>query len=43
MALLEKVVSFAQSIDFFYKSEDLYTLPCNLKDTLTSIYAKFVV
>ncbi|RLM61102.1 beta-sesquiphellandrene synthase-like [Panicum miliaceum] len=42
MALLEKVVSFAQSIDFFYKSEDLYTLPCNLKDTLTSMYAKFV-
>ncbi|RCV30091.1 hypothetical protein SETIT_6G066400v2 [Setaria italica] len=42
MALLEKVVSFAQSIDFFYKSEDLYTLPCNLKETLTSMYAKFV-
>nr|CAB3479944.1 unnamed protein product [Digitaria exilis] len=40
--LLEKVVSFAQSIDFFYKSEDLYTLPYNLKDTLTSMYAKFI-
>nr|CAB3482105.1 unnamed protein product [Digitaria exilis] len=42
MLLLEKVVSFAQSIDFFYKSEDLYTLPWNLKDTLTSMYAKFI-
>jgi hypothetical protein len=42
MELLEKVVSFTQSVDFFYKSEDFYTLPCNLKDTLTSLYTKFV-
>ena len=42
MALLEKVSSFAQSVDFFYKREDLYTLPSNLKDTLTKMYVKFI-
>jgi hypothetical protein len=42
MALLEKAVSFTQLVDFFYKSEDFFTLPCNLKDTLTSLYAQFV-
>jgi len=42
MALLEKVISFAQSVDFFYKREDLYTLPSNLKDTLTKMYVKFI-
>ncbi|KAK3123618.1 hypothetical protein QOZ80_8AG0633700 [Eleusine coracana subsp. coracana] len=42
VVLLEKVVAFAQSIDFMYKHEDRYTLSSNLKDTLTSLYVKFV-
>ncbi|XP_062192240.1 (E)-beta-caryophyllene synthase-like [Phragmites australis] len=42
MALLEKVIAFAQSIDFVYKRVDSYTLSSNLKDTLTSLYVKFV-
>ncbi|WVZ54584.1 hypothetical protein U9M48_005358, partial [Paspalum notatum var. saurae] len=36
MVLLEKAVSFARSLDFYYKSEDLFTRPSNLKPTLTS-------
>ncbi|TVU42228.1 hypothetical protein EJB05_08621, partial [Eragrostis curvula] len=42
IVLYEKVVSFAQSIDFVYKREDAYTLSSNLQDTLTSLYVKFV-
>ncbi|CAL4994533.1 unnamed protein product [Urochloa decumbens] len=42
MALLEKVVTFAQSLDFMYKREDAYTLSSNLKDVLTSLFLKFV-
>ncbi|KAJ1267219.1 hypothetical protein BS78_07G039800 [Paspalum vaginatum] len=42
IALLQKVVSFGQSISFIYKSEDSYTLPSNLKATLTLLYAEFV-
>ncbi|KAF8691998.1 hypothetical protein HU200_039943 [Digitaria exilis] len=41
MTLLKKGISFGQSIDFFCKREDLYTLPSNLKATLTSLYVKF--
>ncbi|CAL4989037.1 unnamed protein product [Urochloa decumbens] len=42
MALLGKVVTFAQSLDFMYKREDAYTLSSNLKDVLTSLFLKFV-
>lgn len=42
MALLGKVVTFAQSLDFMYKHEDAYTLNSNLKDLLTSLLVKFV-
>ncbi|OEL27048.1 (E)-beta-farnesene synthase [Dichanthelium oligosanthes] len=42
MELLKKGISTGQSIDFIYKREDLFTLPYNLKGTLTSLYAEFV-
>ncbi|CAO2176077.1 unnamed protein product [Urochloa humidicola] len=42
MELLKKGISTGQSIDFIYKREDSFTLPYNLKDTLTSLYVKFV-
>lgn len=42
MVIMEKVVSFAQSVDFVYKREDSYTISPKLKDTLTSLYVKFV-
>ncbi|CAD6266228.1 unnamed protein product [Miscanthus lutarioriparius] len=43
MAILNKVVSVGRSLDFIYKREDSYTLPSNLKDTITSLYTKLVV
>jgi hypothetical protein len=43
MAILHKVVSVGRSLDFIYKREDSYTLPSNLKDTITSLYTKLVV
>ncbi|TVU42231.1 hypothetical protein EJB05_08624, partial [Eragrostis curvula] len=42
IVLLEKVVAFAQSIDFIYKHEEAYTLSSNHEDTLTSLYVKSV-
>ncbi|CAL4997512.1 unnamed protein product [Urochloa decumbens] len=42
MELLKKGISTGQSIDFIYKSEDLFTLPYNLKDTITSLYVKSI-
>ncbi|XP_062190962.1 (E)-beta-caryophyllene synthase-like [Phragmites australis] len=41
MALLEKAVNLARTMDFMYKREDAYTLSFSLKDTITSLYGKF--
>ncbi|TKW05095.1 hypothetical protein SEVIR_7G154203v4 [Setaria viridis] len=42
MAVLEKVVNIARTMDFVYKREDAYTLPHILKDVMTSLYVNFV-
>nr|CAB3487458.1 unnamed protein product [Digitaria exilis] len=42
MAILEKVVNLARTMDFIYKTEDAYTLPHSLKDIMTSLYLNFV-
>jgi hypothetical protein len=42
MAVLEKVVNIARTMDFIYKREDAYTLPHILKDAMTSLYVNFV-
>ncbi|CAO2042784.1 unnamed protein product [Urochloa humidicola] len=42
MAVLEKVVNLARTMDFMYKREDAYTLSHSLKDIMTSLYVKFV-
>ncbi|KAJ1267201.1 hypothetical protein BS78_07G038100 [Paspalum vaginatum] len=42
MALLEKAVDLGRTMDFMYKREDAYTLSFSLKDTVASMYVKFV-
>ncbi|CAN6242051.1 unnamed protein product [Urochloa humidicola] len=42
MAVLEKAVNLARTMDCMYKREDAYTLSYSLKDVLTSLYVKFV-
>ncbi|KAJ1267208.1 hypothetical protein BS78_07G038700 [Paspalum vaginatum] len=42
LVLLEKAVNFARILDFYYKSEDLFTNPSNLKPTLMSLFVEFV-
>lgn len=39
-AILDKVLSVGQSIDIIYKSQDSYTIPSSLKNTITSLYTK---
>ncbi|GJN39712.1 hypothetical protein PR202_gb28847 [Eleusine coracana subsp. coracana] len=38
IALLEKAVNVAQTMDFMYKHEDAYTLSFSLKDVIASMY-----
>lgn len=42
MAVLEKAVNLARTMDFIYKREDAYTLSYSLKDIMTSLYVNFV-
>jgi citrate synthase len=42
MAVLEKAVNLARTMDFIYKREDAYTLSHSLKDIMTSLYVNFV-
>ncbi|CAL5016231.1 unnamed protein product [Urochloa decumbens] len=42
IAVLEKAVNLARTMDFMYKREDAYTLSHSLKDVMTSLYVKFV-
>ncbi|KAL6856832.1 hypothetical protein ACP4OV_018214 [Aristida adscensionis] len=42
MALLDKAVNLARTMDFMYKREDAYTLSFSLKDVIDSMYIKFV-
>nr|CAB3484940.1 unnamed protein product [Digitaria exilis] len=41
MAILEKMVNLARTMDFINKNEDAYTLPHSLKDIMTSLYLNF--
>ncbi|KAK3122686.1 hypothetical protein QOZ80_8AG0616810 [Eleusine coracana subsp. coracana] len=40
IALLEKAVNVAQTMDFMYKHEDAYTLSFSLKDVIASIHCR---
>uniref|UniRef100_A0A8I6XBK7 Terpene synthase metal-binding domain-containing protein n=1 Tax=Hordeum vulgare subsp. vulgare TaxID=112509 RepID=A0A8I6XBK7_HORVV len=42
MVLLEKATDLARTMDFMYKREDAFTLPSNLKETLTSLYVNYI-
>jgi len=42
MALLEKAVNVARTMDFMYKREDAYTLSNSLKNVVTSMYVNSV-
>ncbi|TVU49099.1 hypothetical protein EJB05_00390, partial [Eragrostis curvula] len=42
MALLEKAVNVARTMDFMYKREDAYTMSHCLKDVITSMYVNSV-
>ena len=42
MPLLEKAVNLGRSMDFIYKREDAYTVPHNLKSTISSVCVDLV-
>lgn len=40
MAVLQRAVNLARTMDFLYKREDAYTLSYSIKQTLTSVYVQ---